>query len=472
MQRIRIGNDVRLNLTLRGPRTYDQANIKQLKCYLINTSMLDYFPVDCFCSKHVYGCGCVSDRCGHPKYHALPHCRYYDCCHNDFYHPDCCHNYFHHCSHDFHCMLDPHGCNPAAGPGVLPPKYNKPYDAVNCCACEDFTYLAYSRVLPKANSIQCYFPAKDQMFCGVYKLVVQAMIYEPGWGRTDIHTYTMDYGDVFQLVDDKTGASGDVTIDADTDDIENKNIIAMRIKTKDLAMYGNTKLNLGEKDVRDHKYVIEVDLENGSTVEYNPSNWPYETIEFMPMKSDVIEIDQSTGTIHSFEQDETNSTIVTATAKNNGVKATFTVTVIGGDYDYIGYLPVRPFSKEMEDDYKYHFDRDDQGFESDDQENVTKVGVGHVDTNLLTKSKDLSKGVTIENDIDGQYLWIVTRRPIEYAANIDAGIASNIVPTFSIPLTTPQKKYNDEKYYYCCPNPIKANKARGGATIYVKTKND
>ena len=161
MQRIRIGNDIRLNLTLRGPRTYDQANIKQLKCYLINTSMLDYFPVDCFCCKHVHGCGCVKDRCGHPKYHALPHCRYYDCCHNDFYHHDCCHDYFHHCSHDFHCMLDPHGCNPAAGPGVLPPKYNKPYDAVNCCACEDFTYLAYSRVLPKANSIQCYFPAKD-----------------------------------------------------------------------------------------------------------------------------------------------------------------------------------------------------------------------------------------------------------------------------------------------------------------------
>ena len=472
MQRIRIGNDVRLNLTLRGPRTYDQANIKQLKCYLINTSMLDYFPVDCFCCKHVHGCGCVKDRCGHPKYHALPHCRYYDCCHNDFYHPDCCHDCFHHCSHDFHCMLDPHGCNPAAGPGVLPPKYNKPYDAVNCCACEDFTYLAYSRVLPKANSIQCYFPAKDQMFCGVYKLIVQAMIYEPGWGRTDIHTYTMDYGDVFQLVDDKTGASGDITIDADTDDIENKNIIAMRIKTKDLSMYGNTKLNLGEKDIRDHKYVIEVDLENGSTVEYDPTNWPYESIEFIPMKSDVIEIDQSTGTIHSFEQNETNSTIVTATAKNNGVKATFNVTVIGGDYDYIGYLPVRPFSKEMEDDYKYHFDRDDQGFENDDQENITKVGVGHVDTSLLTKSKDLSNGITIENDIDGQYLWIVTRRPIEYAANIDAGIASNIVPTFSIPLTTPQKKYNDEKYYYCCPNPMKANKARGGATIYVKTKND
>ena len=269
MQRIRIGNDIRLNLTLRGPRTYDRANIKQLKCYFINTSMLDYFPVGCEhcccpCDKHVHGCGYMTNICGHPKYHVLPHCCHHDCCHNDF-----------HCSHDFHCMLDPHGCNPAAGPGVLPPKYRKPYDAVNCCACDDFTYLAYSRVLPKANAIQCYFPANDQVFCGIYKLIIQAIVYEPGWGRTDLHTYTMDYGEVIELVDDNTGASGDITVDADTDDIENKNIIAMRIKTKDLAMYGNTKLNLGEKDIRDHKYVLEVDLENGSTVEYDPTNQPY-----------------------------------------------------------------------------------------------------------------------------------------------------------------------------------------------------
>jgi hypothetical protein len=111
----------------------------------------------------------------------------------------------------------------------------------------------------------------------------------------------MDYGEVIELVDDNTGASGDITVDVDTDDIENKNIIAMRIKAKDLTMYGDTKLNLGEKDTKDHKYSIEVDLENGSTVEYSPSNWPYESIEFTPMKSDVIEIDQNTGTIHSLE---------------------------------------------------------------------------------------------------------------------------------------------------------------------------
>ena len=466
MQKIRIGNDIRLNLTLNGPHVYDRANIKQLKCYFVNTSMPDCFQMCCkhcccSCDKNVNGCGYMTNMCGHPKYHVLPHCCHHNCCHNDFY-----------CNHDLCCMLDPHGCNPAAGPGILPPKYRKQYDAVNCCACDDFTYLAYSRVLPEANTIQCYFPAKDQAFCGIYKLIVQIIVYEPGWGRADLRTYTIDYGEVIELVDDNTGASGDIILDVDIDGVDNRNIIAIRIKHEDLTMYGDSRLNIGDKDIKDHKYSIEVDLANGSTVEYNPDNWPYESIEFTSTNSDVVEIDQNTGIIHSFEHDKTNSTIITATAKNNSVSATFKVTVIGGSYDYIGYLPVRPFSKEMEDDHKYHFDRDDQGFENDDQEDVIKIGVDHVDINLLTKSKDLSNGVTIENDTDGQYLWIVTRLPIEYAANINSSIDSNIIPTFSIPLTTPQKKHNDEKYYYCCPNPMKANKVNGGATIYIKNKNN
>ena len=87
-------------------------------------------------------------------------------------------------------------------------------------------------------------------------------MYEPGWGRTDLHTYTMDYGDVLQLVDDKSGASGDITLDVDKDDLMNKNILSIRVKG-DLNMYGNTSLRLGELDTRDHQYYIEVELENG-----------------------------------------------------------------------------------------------------------------------------------------------------------------------------------------------------------------
>lgn len=460
MQRIRIGNDIRLNLTLRGPRTYDQANIKQLRCYLINTSVVDYFPSKHdLCGPHTVGNPYRIHGCGHPMYHV-------DHCHPHHYH-DC-----RYCHHDHYCMIDGHACaDPCNGQGPLTPRYHQPFDPVKCGIDDDFAYLAYSRVLPKANSIQCYFPAKDQMFCGIYKLVVVAVMYEPGWGRTDMHTYTMDYGDVLQLVDDNTGASGDITLDVDKNDMLNKNILSIKVKTHDLYMYGNTSLRLGELDSRDHMYTIEVELENGSVVEYNPDNWPYELLEFHAARTGVVAIDKNTGLIKALDQDDTVSTYITVSAKNNEVSAGFNVTVVGGDYDYIGYLPVRPFPKNMEDDYKYGFNRSDQSFENESQESYNAVGVENVNLALLTRTDDLTNPVTVDNDADGQYLWIVTRQPIAYAANINTKGLNNVDAATYIPLTKPQQKLNDTRYYYCCPNPIKRNKNTGGATIYVKLKN-
>ena len=455
MQRIRIGNDIRLNLTLRGPRTYDQASIKQLRCYLINTSMVDFFPNRCFMPGHVFGNHCMMDRCGHPCYHVNPCDHFHDC--------RACHH---------HCML-------SHGPELAPQYKSRPdlechneFDRVAGTTDDRFCYTAYSRVLPKANSIQCYFPAQDQMFCGIYKLVVEAVIYEPGWGRTDLHTYTMDYGDVLNLVDDSTGASGDITLDVDKDDLDNKNILSINIKTNDIYMYGNTSLRLGEKDTREHTYTIEVELENGSVLEYTPDNWPYEQLEFHASKTGVVAIDEHTGLIKALDSEETASTYVTVAAKNNEVSSGFNITVVGGDYDYIGFLPVRPFSESMEDDYKYGFSRKDQSFENESQEAYTSVGVENVNTALLTKVSDLSDAATVENEQDGQYLWIVTRQPIMFAANINTSGLTNTSAATIIPLTKPQQKLNDTKYYYCCPNPVKRNVSTGGSTIYVKFKTE
>lgn len=447
MQRIRIGNDIRLNLTLRGPRTYDQASIKQLRCYLINTSIMDFFPNRCFMPQHTFGNYCIIDRCGHPCYHVNPCDHFHDC-------RKCC-------SHD--CALS-HGCE-------FSPRYRAEFGSTAGVMDDRFCYTAYSRVLPKANSIQCYFPAKDQLFCGVYKLVVEAVMYEPGWGRTDLHTYTIDYGDVINLVDDSTGASGDITLDVDKDDLLNKNILSIRVKNS-LYMYGNTSLRLGELDTRNHQYYIEVELENGSVLEYTPDNWPYEKLQFNVAKSGVIAIDETTGLIKSLDNEDTVSTYVTVSAKNNEVSTGFNVTVVGGDHDYIGYLPVRPFAENMEDDYKYGFSRKDQSFENPSQETYTTVGVENVNTALLTKVDDLTNPTTVENDTDGQYLWIVTRQPIAYAANINAPGINNVSAATYIPLAKAQRKVNDTKYYYCCPNPMKRNKQLGGATIYVKFKNN
>ena len=447
MQKIRIGNDIRLNLTLRGPRTYDQASIKKLACYLINTSVADFYTGETCCNdSHMYGHPCFN-RCGCPQYHVYPHC---------------CRPYHH------DCRLSGRGCNPCAGAPCIPPAYCKPFDRVLAGYDDKFCYTAYSKVLPKANSIQCYFPAKDQLFCGVYKLVVVAEMYEPGWGKTDLHTYTMDYGEVLMLVNDNTGASGDITLDVDKDDILNKNIIDIRVKTHDLYLYGGNQIRLGEQDKKDHYYIIEVELENGSVLEYTPGNWPYEKLQFVATKSSVISIEEETGIIRAINQENTNSTYVTVKAKNNDITTGFNVTVVGGDYDYIGYLPVRPFAANVEDDTEVGFNRTDQSYEDNSQEHYTATGVEAVNTDDLKRVDDLTKPVQVENTRDGQYLWIVTRRPIAYAANITDNGTTDLNSAIYVPLTKYQQKLNDSKYYYCCPNPMSANTKSGGDIFYIK----
>jgi len=149
-------------------------------------------------------------------------------------------------------------------------------------------------------------------------------------------------------------------------------------------------------------------------------------------------VDEHTGLLKALDQDETVSTYITVSAKNNEVSTGFNVTVVGGDYDYIGFLPVRPFPKNMEDDYKYGFNRGDQTFEKDSQESYVSVGVENVNISLLTKVEDLSDAATVENDQDGQYLWIVTRQPIMFAANINTSGLGNTNSATMIPLTKPQ----------------------------------
>jgi len=92
----------------------------------------------------------------------------------------------------------------------------------------------------------------------------------------------------------------------------------------------------------------------------------------------------------------------------------------------------------MEDDYKYGFNRNDQSFESKDQEAFNAVGVENINLSLLTKVDSLTEATTVENDTDGQYLWIVTRQPILYAANINTQGVGNVGAATYIPLTKPQ----------------------------------
>ena len=90
-------------------------------------------------------------------------------------------------------------------------------DFVDPNAPDEYKYLAPSKMTSKQNVAIAYFPACDQKMLGTYKLVVVVVTFEPGWGRTDLRTYTIDYGSVLELVDSDQAVSGDTTIDVGTD---------------------------------------------------------------------------------------------------------------------------------------------------------------------------------------------------------------------------------------------------------------
>lgn len=253
--------------------------------------------------------------------------------------------------------------NVALVEGPLPPKYgpgcdcgcecdghchpwhkpcSHPHPGMGCGFCgdpapthinEDFRYLAPSRVLEEKNRIQVYFPACDQYACGVYKLVIVLVVYEAGWGRCDLHTYTIDYGDVLTLVDDNSGVSGDITLDIDNNTMSNSDIVDINVKSSGYYVYPNSNLPLGKADNRGNVYEVEVTLANGATVKYttDQDNWPYEdSLTFSSATPTVARIADSRGTIHSNNVADGSRAIVTVSSKKNpNISQQFTVFIEG-----------------------------------------------------------------------------------------------------------------------------------------------
>ena len=466
--KVRIGNDIRLNLTLKGPRNYDYNNIKQLKCYFINTSLCDFdFCAPCCCDRRFHGCGkpcyhvepcnmcnCCKP-CGHPKYPYTPAdpafgqgplrpnyghgCRCCNC-HGDF------DNYCRYGFLDFRAKCHPHmGC----GINYCCDRCGDftPYFRPGHCDCirphfdENFRYHAPSKVLEGRNKIQTYFPAQDQLMCGDYKLVVVLVVFEAGWGKCDLHTYTIDYGTVFTLVDDDSAINGDVTIDVDNDKLVNSDMSGLSTRYTNYFMYPNKYLMLGNNDVKGNKYNVEVEFTSGSTLNYYPENWPYDKLTFSSSNTDILEVDQN-GTLIS-KQPANDTEVVITVKKDDFVKTQFTVTVYGTSADYIGFCNIRPQKA-------WGLDREDQNFEdginaSTNIQEASAVKYGNLsDINLaaLEEVQVLDGTHTVENTINGQYLWIVSRAML-------SGVTTD---GMNVPIIY-CGVYNN-RYYYACPNPL------------------
>lgn len=462
---IRIGNDIRLNLTLRGGyQEYNQANIKQIRAYLINTSLKKFNTPECCeeCRRfpnhqppfmHQVTPDCIG-VCGRPGYHAKPwhHPKHHfhpkpwypyipvnpafgegplppnyghgECCEcfcpNMFCDNDWHHDYHHDCHHDFHhdhCWdhhCDIHPINPSFA-------YNE---------CE-YKYLAPSNVLPEKNRIQVYFPATAQYFCGTYKLVIVLVTYEAGWGACNLHHYTVDYGNVFTLVDDETGIDGDLTVDVDNGSLEKNGVTSITMGSDRYRMYTNTSMTLGSVDVDGHVYTMDFSIENGGTLRYNPNNWPYDRPKFSTNNPAVLRVDNNGTLISYYTSDDVN---VEVTVRVGTVTKKFIVLVQGTIKDYIGFSEVGP---DGYNDLKW------ESFERyADPKQYRPIGVNNLNIASLTAVDDIFTTHTLNNTVDGQFLWICSREPIESAGNGE----------YKMPLVGPVQKEN--WYCYCCPNPV------------------
>ena len=168
-------------VTIKPTRT--AIGIRSIKAYLINTTMIDKhqtymrkksrfvarFPIepclDCFHPTPYNLC-----NSGYPTWRAYPH-RY--------------------CASPYH------------GYGVRP-EWNGIYHKFPIRA--DFEYFAPVMATEEQNVVEVAFPAVAQRFTGVYKLIVVAKVYAPGYNAANLKTITLDVPNVFELV--KTTAEG------------------------------------------------------------------------------------------------------------------------------------------------------------------------------------------------------------------------------------------------------------------------
>ena len=469
MRKIRIGNDIRLKLEIK-PNTqagfdkideFDQSSVKQLKCYLINTchggchdnepKLKPFLRVGFpefynpthnninnagFSSYHMRPANlCNYDKFEpdfhdfhwwpgyrgfglHPE-HFHDHCCHIQhgprpkpsCCGFECWEPwqDCCHHcepHFPSCAEPYHPVPEPYDIY---GRPVEDHRHPDPYLPY---------YLADSQVLNEKNTLTCMFPAVQQKFCGIYKLVVVLTVFEQGWGRHNLRTYTIDKGDVFELVCDESGDSGNIVIDVDDKGNRESVIDSIYTEHNNYRMVTNNDMPVSGYDMDDKQYNIYVTLKDGSQVLYDPYDWRYNKLRFTSGDPDILTIDKD-GTIHTHDIE--------------GIEYTVPITIKDEDSDAVGEFNVTIIAVET---FKMGFSDKDDHLEVSPNDN------------FLHDYKIKDGVYTVLNPTTGKYLWILTKRKIKYIHSVyneTEDIAVQLSSGIRVPLTD----YVIRQGYFC-----------------------
>ncbi len=444
MRKIRIGNDIRLKLSIEFNDTenagynklddLDQSNIKQVRCYLINTSF-DFHEED-HCDEF--------KRVGFPEfYRPTKHnvntsgfssylVKPANLCRFDI--PENCFRYsgfgiypeHHHCDRFRRVyghkppMCHPHCVEPGwhfpdmpcdhphMSPEVLTnyPEYLQPVDVfgkgqvvLNHPHMYNPYYLADAQVLHETNTISCLFPAVQQLMCGTYKLVIVLTIFEQGWGRHNLRTYTVDKGDIFELVDDETGESGNVLISVD--DTGNRENVFSSIYTyvRDYKMATDSTLAVGGKDLDGVDYKIHLTLKDGSNIMYTPYDWHFNELQFSSSDEEALTVGTD-GKLYAHNFTEgSRDVVVTVNDIDNNVAYQYNVRVVKIDSIKMGFSTI---SSEFEMTYE------DPCLE-----------LYGVEPNIYTVTNPIPEGSTAA--ASAKYLWVFSRRRIQSIESVVDG---------------------------------------------------
>lgn len=186
--KVRIGNDIRLQVQLAYGDKQDRVNIQSLKAVFVNKTLkekfekdlkrvnrfMHRFPIEPF-TNEFKSTACNINSCGYPRYKAIIPNHY-----NGF------------------------GVNP---------KWNE-IGPVKEMPITEYTSAVEYTINP--DIVVATFPADAQLYEGVYDLVVVAKLIDPGY-TNNVRTVTVDYNNVFELVDNSQGSDVDQPVQIEID---------------------------------------------------------------------------------------------------------------------------------------------------------------------------------------------------------------------------------------------------------------
>lgn len=161
---VRIGNDIKVEVNLRALGKLKTETICYIKCELVNTSVACY-------QSHT------------PNEMILNHC-----CDQDYY--------------VFPCEKKRQCCK---GEAVVKGWHARP------------TFVTKP---DEELKFSIFYAGRNQRVLGSYRLVCQVVAYEKDWGDINLHSYLFDFGEIFNLVDSSTSASGPATITLPNGEVE------------------------------------------------------------------------------------------------------------------------------------------------------------------------------------------------------------------------------------------------------------